>query len=346
MPKVILVDDEIWGLRSLEALLRDYPHYQIAATFLDGREALEYLRKNECDVVFTDLRMGRMGGRKLIAACREEGIDALMVIISAYSDFAAAREGIQSGVVDYLLKPVRREDVAALVGRLDACLMRRTEKQPYAAQRSEVALAYGECRVLCYRASDARAEKAIAGIDQESCALRYDNMHDHGFSLALLSNPANRMPASVSALPAAVGISRPSKDFSAFEDMCAQAQLSSVCAFRFSPNDSIADIQSYLLAHYEQPLTLDALSAHFFMNKAYLCSRFREECSMTVMTFLKRIRVCIAARDLLETRKSVQEIAARVGYPDNAYFSRVFKSVYHLSPEAYRRQQAAYPPPM
>ena len=105
MPKIVLVDDEIWALRGLESLLQEYPEYHRGGNFTNGQEALAYLRTHPCDVVFTDLHMDQMGGQQLIAACTQERIPVRMVIISAYSDFSAAREGLRSGVVDYLLSP-------------------------------------------------------------------------------------------------------------------------------------------------------------------------------------------------------------------------------------------------
>lgn len=339
MPKVVLVDDEIWALRGLQALLADHPRYEVAATFLDGAEALNYLRRNPCDLVFTDLRMGRMGGRELISRCLSDGIPARMVIISAYSDFEAAREGLQSGVLDYLLKPITREDVASLVARLDVSLGDEHKQRSFSALRREVETAYPECRVICYRPQDQNAKERIAAVKQTACALRASGVREDGFAVLLLSTPVNRIPPEISALPSDVGISRPRRDFSAFADMCAEARQSARCAFRFVQSKPASTIQSYIAAHYKAPLTLDALAAHFFMNKSYLCSIFREECGMTVMTFLKHIRSRMAASLLLETNESVQEIALQVGYSDSAYFSRVFKNAYGLSPEAYRREK-------
>lgn len=81
-----------------------------------GRKRSAYLRTHPCDVVFTDLHMDQMGGQQLIAACTQERIPVRMVIISAYSDFSAAREGLRSGVVDYLFKPITRKDMGSSYG--------------------------------------------------------------------------------------------------------------------------------------------------------------------------------------------------------------------------------------
>ena len=153
MPNVILVDDEIWTIRCLESLLADYPAYHVVGSFSDGQEALAYLRLNPCDVVFTDLRMDRMSGRKLISVCVQEKIPVRMVIISAYSDFSAAREGIRNGVIDYLTKLITRRDMAALMQRLDAAFLdEHTSRHISLCQTIE--RAYPECRVMCCAHTD------------------------------------------------------------------------------------------------------------------------------------------------------------------------------------------------
>ena len=340
MPSVVLVDDEIWTLRGLESLLKDYPDYTVSATFTNGQEALAYLRTHACDVVFTDLRMDRMNGRQLIAACTQEHLSARMVIISAYSDFSAAQEGIKSGVVDYLLKPFTRKDIAALIERLNG-ILKPQALSPHLALQRAIESAYPECRVLCWHASDAAAERTVAGLDSNGGALGFSDLRDDGFSVALLSNPSGQVPASVASLPLSVGVSLPRHGFSKFAAMLAEAQQSVQCGFRFTAREPAARIQSYIARHYARPLSLDDLADHFFMNKAHLCSTFRESCGVTVMTFLKNIRMHMAARLLRQTESSVQDIAEKVGYSDSAYFSRVFKSAYGASPEAWRRSRSS-----
>lgn len=338
MPKIVLVDDEIWALRGLESLLQEYPEYTVAATFTNGQEALAYLRTHPCDVVFTDLHMDQMGGQQLIAACTQERIPVRMVIISAYSDFSAAREGLRSGVVDYLFKPITRKDMAALMARLNGVLQPEPPSSHIALQRA-IENAYPECRVLSWDSADAATERAIASIDPAGFALGFSDLRVNGYSVALLSNPLGQLPPAILALPMRAGISLPQRDFSLLHDMIAQAQQSAQFAFRYALREPAGQIQAYLASHFAQPLTLDGLADHFFMNKAHLCSTFRENCGVTIMTFLKTIRMRMAARLLLETSDSVQDVAAKVGYPDSAYFSRVFKSTYKISPEAYRKKR-------
>lgn len=337
MLKTVLVDDEVWIRRDLELLLSEYPQYELVGSFSDGREALDFLRANPCDVVFTDLRMGRMGGRQLIAACAKEHIDVYMVIISAYSSFDAAREGIQYGVLDYLLKPVSRENFGALLQRIEARMQNDPKRHPDAEPMRAIASAFPECRVLCFLHQDKETRGLLAEAAQaaQSYALHLMERTEDEFAVALLGSHAGELPAPCRL---SLGVSIPREDFSDFPAMLTEAMQSARGGFRFAPSEKIAAVQAYIAGHYDQPLTLDDLAARFYLNKTYMCSAFRSECGMTPVSFITHLRMHMAAVKLLDSRATVQEVAADVGYADSAYFSRLFKKAHGLSPEAYRRE--------
>ena len=58
---------------------------------------------------------------------------------------------------------------------------------------------------------------------------------------------------------------------------------------------------------------------------------------MTVKEYLASRRCDIAAQLLIDSQASIQEIAGYVGYPDNNYFSKVFKANTGVTPQEYRR---------
>lgn len=338
MLKAILVDDEIWVRRDLELLLSEYPQYELIGSFSDGREALDFLRRNPCDIVFTDLRMGRMGGRQLIAACAQEHINVYMVIISAYSDFDAAREGIQYGVLDYLLKPVTRVDFVQLLSRIESRMQSAPKRNSDADQMHAIESAFPECRVLCFFQQDKETRELLneAMHSADHYALHIMSQTESEFALALLGSRTSDLPAFCQLR---LGMSIPRENFSAFPAMLTEAVQSARGDFRFVSSGKMASIQAYIASHYDQPITLDDLAARFYLNKTYMCSAFRSECGMTPISFITHLRLRMAAIMLLDSRATVQEVAANVGYADSAYFSRIFKKAYGFSPEAYRRER-------
>ncbi|MDO5378743.1 MAG: response regulator [Clostridia bacterium] len=196
MLKAVLVDDEIWVRRDLETLLGECEQVELVGSFADGCEALSFLREHPCDVVFTDLRMGRMGGRQLIAACASEQIDVYMVIISAYSDFDAAREGIQYGVIDYLLKPVSRTDFAQLLSRIDERMRSAPKRSSDTEHMRRIEAAYPVCRALCFpmQCGELHAQLAALARFDTDYALYMADQTESGYAVALLGSSLGDLP--------------------------------------------------------------------------------------------------------------------------------------------------------
>ncbi len=117
MLKVLLVDDEPFIVQGLSVLLNwEEEGCIIAATAQNGREALEYLRKEQVDLIIADIKMPEMTGLELLETIRREGIsDAYFVILSGYGEFSYAQQAIHYSCMDYVLKPVERDVLAGII---------------------------------------------------------------------------------------------------------------------------------------------------------------------------------------------------------------------------------------
>ncbi|HEY8106490.1 MAG TPA: sigma-54 dependent transcriptional regulator [Gemmatimonadales bacterium] len=117
---VLLVDDDEAACRLLaEVLERD--GYRVAAA-LSVEEALAKLeREGPFDAVLTDLRMPERSGLDLLKIVREREPDALVLVLTAFGDAAAAGEAIRAGAYDFVSKPydigTLRETLARALGR-------------------------------------------------------------------------------------------------------------------------------------------------------------------------------------------------------------------------------------
>lgn len=117
MLKVLLVDDEPFIVQGLSVLLNwEEEGCIIAATAQNGREALEYLRKEQVDLIIADIKMPEMTGLELLETIRREGIsDAYFVILSGYGEFSYAQQAIHYSCMDYVLKPVERDVLVGII---------------------------------------------------------------------------------------------------------------------------------------------------------------------------------------------------------------------------------------
>ena len=119
--RIVIVEDEKRAARGLRSLPeRISADYTIVGEAPDGISAFELIKKEQPDLVFTDIRMQFMDGLALIKAVREYGLDTRFVIISAYEEFDYARAALKLNVTDYLVKPVTEEEVRQVMEHLKA----------------------------------------------------------------------------------------------------------------------------------------------------------------------------------------------------------------------------------
>lgn len=109
MLKVFLVEDESVirdGLR--DNIPWQQYGFQFVGEAADGEMALPLIRKTRPDVLITDIKMPFMDGLSLSRIVSKEFPKTKIVIISGYDDFEYARQAIEVGVDQFLLKPITR----------------------------------------------------------------------------------------------------------------------------------------------------------------------------------------------------------------------------------------------
>lgn len=117
--KVVIVEDEKWILRGIEKLFKWEEYgFCVALSTTNPNEALDFMKNNAVDVLFTDIKMREMTGLELISRLKELGIEPLCVIISGYDNFEFMHSAIRLRVFDYCLKPLSEEDADEVLKNL------------------------------------------------------------------------------------------------------------------------------------------------------------------------------------------------------------------------------------
>ena len=112
MYRVVLIDDENIIVEGLRRVIRwaDYS-CQVVGTACDGEEGMRLIRQLRPDILCTDIRMPGRDGLSMVAALRSEYPDMQVAILTGYRDFTYAQEAIRLGVVRFLLKPSKLEEI-------------------------------------------------------------------------------------------------------------------------------------------------------------------------------------------------------------------------------------------
>ncbi len=102
--KVLVVDDEKLIREGLRIILSSYEDIDLVGTCENGREALEFIRKNDVDVVLMDIRMPVCDGVLGTRIIKEEFEDVKILILTTFDDREYIYEALKYGASGYLLK--------------------------------------------------------------------------------------------------------------------------------------------------------------------------------------------------------------------------------------------------
>ena len=136
--RVLAADDEYWSRENLRNLL---PWQEYGMEFLepacDGEEVLERMEEERPDILLTDINMPFMDGLELLARMQKEYPDVITVAVSGYDDFEKVKGTFLSGGIDYLLKPVGREDLEQVIQKVTD-LLEKQKRQKEQEQMQDV----------------------------------------------------------------------------------------------------------------------------------------------------------------------------------------------------------------
>lgn len=115
----VVAEDEALLRQALVAeLKRAWPALQVLAECEDGASAVEALAEHQPDIAFLDIRMPGLTGLEVARVATEASPRTQIVFVTAYDQYAI--DAFERGAIDYLLKPVKPERLAATIERLQA----------------------------------------------------------------------------------------------------------------------------------------------------------------------------------------------------------------------------------
>jgi two-component system, NtrC family, response regulator AtoC len=108
--QILVVDDEPAIRQILTATIARAGHsVEVAGS---GREALMRLAKGDIEVALCDINMPDLTGIEVVREARATGVDTTFIMMTAYSSVDTAIEAMKAGAFDYMIKPLRAEELA------------------------------------------------------------------------------------------------------------------------------------------------------------------------------------------------------------------------------------------
>lgn len=170
MLKILIADDEAGIIQLIKKLISTEIDCEIVGETTDGMSALSMIEMTRPDIVITDIRMPGLNGIELIRETRKANIPVEFIIISGYKDFFYAQNAVKYGAADYLLKPIKADELNGALRRIGE---KQGETEKIKSKIADMENAIAQSRIMkrkSFLASWARqlTEAAVAAPEKES----------------------------------------------------------------------------------------------------------------------------------------------------------------------------------
>lgn len=117
--RVVVLDDEEKVLNLICALIPwDSLGLELVGTAGDGFDGLSLIKEKSPDILITDIRMPSLDGLELLEKAKAINSNLQVIIISGYRQFDYAKKAIKYGVSDYLLKPIKQDELISALKKM------------------------------------------------------------------------------------------------------------------------------------------------------------------------------------------------------------------------------------
>jgi len=357
----MIVDDVDIVRRELKRLKLwgDKTGFVISDEACNGHEALEKLEESKFDMVITDIRMPKVDGMELLKEITRRKLCPCVVLLSDYSEFVYARQGLVLGAFDYIIKPVAEEELEKLLQRAKEYISeKRLEEQRIAqleqklVEKVDVFFPQSEVSQLidAIIAGHTKAVENAGNIFETVCTnLDYDLIKVKSLLNSIMLEIINKMSASCKWLDKYADINAiRAVDFSGANDpdsiknrfVSAVGRISGLIARLkqgTEDNGITGQVCRYVLENIDGNISLSAVSDSLFMNKSYISEVFKQKTGLSFIEYLTIVKMERAKKLVGDGRLKAYEVAELLGFKDVEYFSRLFKKYTGITPSEYRQ---------
>ena len=334
--KVVVADDEVLARNGISNLINKTEGYQVVGEARNGAERLEMIKRNNPQLVITDIKMPVMDGLEMIENCVAQNLQVNIIVISAYDDRDYLRAAIRCPLVyDYLFKPFRNEEFfAALNGAA------RFHKR-YAGEtsdESEMALLVNHIFNNDFDSIEGYINKYF---ENDSLPLQEMKNQCYGWIMHVHSTVfADNKTRSFDSRRTMKKVFE-AKDRDELHEV--MSRYFKGCCDRFVYSDNVTVLVKSCLRILQSEYANEDLNLNYCANKLevtpnYLSGRFSRDMGQSFSAYLNALRMERAGEMLKNVSMKVYEVAERVGITDVSYFNKLFREHEGKTPLQYRRE--------
>ncbi|MTI58643.1 MAG: response regulator [Firmicutes bacterium] len=373
--KLLLVDDEksILNKMCFNTNWKKEGYRSFAAT--NGKEALDIIKKEDIDILVTDIKMPKLNGMELIEKIRR--VDELLkiIVISGFAEFEYAQKSIKYGVSNYILKPFSSQKLLTVVNDVrEALVKEKKNKQSAEDLRNEILKNIQDkqkdsfCSLIISNQffqqqitilSDIEFEQVLKSGNKEDIMVTVGKIISN-FKKDLFTKEEYIIVFSnliLEAYKIIKGLGYGVKDLlcilndieiekinffklleveGLLKDFLIKLHNLISLSYENKRKELINKMKEYIAKNYQDGITLSKMAEVFNFSTSHLSNLFYEETGEHFSDYINMLKLKKAKELLKTTNYKIYEIANQLGFNDAFYFSTWFKKLVGVSPTIYK----------
>lgn len=353
MYKVMIVDDvELfrYDIRR-KKIWQENQDFCITQEAENGLDALLKLKSNPVDIVITDIKMPKMDGIELLRNIHKSGLCKFVVLLSDFTEYDYARQGIVYDAFDYIGKESNEHVWNGLLRRIRT----RMEEE----KRLENTIEWEHSLNKLY-------EQDIQHIIHLFCS---GNQNGVSGIIKLIETIEEKLKPNFTTFISTVryvleqifeGILQVypwilsfmnfsnirNLSFIEHSDMVEVKKkimdqsiplMKFIQKFIFGRNhDMIIKTCEYVLYHTDEKISIKMIAESIYVNKSYLSEVFKKETGMTLLEYITMVKMERAIYLMNQNSMTIADISFQIGFSDQDYFGKVFKKYTGMTVKEFR----------
>lgn len=335
----LLMNMPIWGEKT---------GFSVAATTVNGREALQLLKEQRFDAVITEVELVDLDGMQLLKKISQNKLCPITVLLSDTVDFSYVRESILYGAFDFMKK---MPDAAALKEVLERARRRLADEALNAHNGNASVLAVEEKQILesllsQHGDADQLLKQTVqkvygeTGLTEVQKEVMIKELYTRVISAVfqeyrwLYQYVDMDFYHSIDYMWLDSGRTKESL----FERKISHLQTLLRQLYLPTGDKNLNSLEHYVLNHPGGDLRLKEIADKMYLNAAYLSNSFSNKLGLRFNEYAVRVKMARAAYLLGKPDMKIYEVCEAIAYPDTGYFTKQFKKLYGMSPTEYRQQ--------
>ncbi|WP_182200959.1 response regulator [Paraliobacillus salinarum] len=363
MFKVMIVDDMEIIRRQIKRLplWGEDSNFSIIAEAEDGQDALEKLQQAPVDLLITDIGMPRINGVELLKEVQQNDLAKCVVFLSEHSEFDYAKQAIENGIFNYLVKPVSEEGLEELLNKVKSKLEKSNQVQTHIQTlenklTEQTTLFYPTAQlhvmIELVKKGNMEAVDLMKSIVEDA----FTTLDNDRLKTALLLEKFYRdlfshLKGEYSWIDQFLDMnSHSSISLTHYQtlEMIQEKLMKRVeyCVsiikrliYQSYSCPTVEQVCHYVLNNMDKEINMGNIAQALFLTKNYIGNLFKQETGITVKNYIMMTKIEKAKLLLLKDGLKNYEIADQLGYKNVEYFSKIFKRYTGYSPVAFKNCQ-------